>query len=395
MDLWIVAAFAGAGCLAKYFTRLSKIASNYLSCEGSSFKNQALKDEIGNHVSSLDRIRALDVCNNKGLRCLRDCNESDAFSYASNFNRIEDGDHQSTQHDTTFLFSLGISFGIITSILANRREMGKLRELLKQTENLVQDLQVELEMKDSMTVKELCSENYGLQDTCAHSFCDNKELNVLPPENHTENCPIIGCKDSYEEENSESMRKIEAELEVELERLGLNMNESSPERTLPELLELGPDFVADFSRDELQADTINRKDFIRPKLNVDASETMISPRNYVVSSHELSLRLHEVIQYRLEERVHELEVALQNSHKKLHLMESEEESCSQKYSPSLGHVTMNLSCESLCACNDTYEELIKIDDLQGNSPLDMHNTAQNVDSVSYCGAKIPNLFHVQ
>lgn len=112
MDLWIVAAFAGAGCLAKYFTRLSKIASNYLSCEGSSFKNQALKDEIGNHVSSLDRIRALDVCNNKGLRCLRDCNESDAFSYASNFNRIEDGDHQSTQHGMVLYSQICLDFFI-------------------------------------------------------------------------------------------------------------------------------------------------------------------------------------------------------------------------------------------------------------------------------------------
>lgn len=118
--------------------------------------------------------------------------------------------------------------------------MGKLRELLKQTENLVQDLQEELQMKDSMTVKELHSEHYGSQDTCDHSFCD-KELTRFSPEKHMDNSPIIDCKKSYdqrEEESSESMSKIEAELEAELERLGLNMNESSPGRTLSEPVEV-------------------------------------------------------------------------------------------------------------------------------------------------------------
>lgn len=118
--------------------------------------------------------------------------------------------------------------------------MGKLRELLKQTENLVQDLHEELQMKDSMTVKELHSENYGSQDTCDHSFCD-KELARFSPEKHMDNSPIIDCEKSYdqrEEESSESMSKIEAELEAELERLGLNMNESSSGRTLLELVEV-------------------------------------------------------------------------------------------------------------------------------------------------------------
>ena len=70
--------------------------------------------------------------------------------------------------------------------------MEKLRELLKQNENLVQDLQEELDMKDSMTVKELHSDNYGSQDTCDHSFCD-KELNGFSPEKHMDNSPIIDC----------------------------------------------------------------------------------------------------------------------------------------------------------------------------------------------------------
>ncbi|XP_061364956.1 uncharacterized protein LOC133308351 [Gastrolobium bilobum] len=339
----------------------------------------------------------------------------------SSSNDVFSGSRIHTQHDATFLFSLGISFGIITSILANKREMDKLRKLLKQTENLVQDLHEELEIKDSMTVKELHSENYGSQDTCDHSFCD-KELNGFYAEQHMDNSPIIDCKKSYdqkEEESSDAMSKIEAELEAELERLGLNMNESSQERTLSELLELDPDFVADFAQGELQTDMINGKDFVHPKLNDDAGDNMSFPANYAVSAHELSLRLHEVIQSRLEERVNELEIALQNSQRKVRFMESEHEGCSQKYFPSSftkgniltydgcdlicrpqlvwdkGEVdiiysdpiadtqVMNLSGEALGAHNDACEELIRIPDLEENSPSGIHSPDHKVCSCSH------------
>ena len=118
--------------------------------------------------------------------------------------------------------------------------MDNLRELLKETENLVEDLQKGLEMKDSMRVKKLHNQNYGSQGTYDHSLCD-KELNGFSPEKHMDNFPITDCKKSYgqkEEESSESMSKIEAELEAELERLGLNMNEPDQERPQSELVEV-------------------------------------------------------------------------------------------------------------------------------------------------------------
>ncbi|XP_020227621.1 uncharacterized protein LOC109808866 [Cajanus cajan] len=306
--------------------------------------------------------------------------------------------------DATFLFSLGISFGIITSILTNKREVDKLRESLKQTENLVKDLQEDLEMKDSTRVKELHNENYVSNSTCDHSLCD-KELNGFSPEKHTDNSPIIDRKKSYdqkEEDSSESMSKIEAELEAELERLGLNMNESSPERPLSEFFELDPDFVADFAEGELQADMMGGKHFVHSKLNEDASDTMI-PENHAVCPHELRLRLHEVIQSRLKRRVQELEIALENSQRKLRFMESEHEShspkcfsgCGQALSLTEGRniLTYNdcepmtepySSGETLGAYNDTYfEEIIKIDDFEENSPPSIHNTDYKVDSHSH------------
>ncbi|WVZ13063.1 hypothetical protein V8G54_017593 [Vigna mungo] len=405
------------------------------------------------------------------------------------------GKHIHTQHDASFLFSLGISFGIITSMLANKREMDKLRELLKQTENFVEDLQEELEMKDSMRVKELHNENSGSEGTYDHSFCD-KELNGFSPEKHMDNFPITDCKESYgqkEEESSEAMSKIEAELEAELERLGLNMNESNPERTLSELVEwigewagewtgeltegqkvgLNPvlqthylgflerenlpplcekvelwlvlqihylgcrerenlpppcdikhvyrkkfetlvwdpglvektdgewdgdqmeaqetELEADFAHGELQTNVIGGKDFFHSKLNEEDSATVV-PVNYAVSPHELTLRLHEVIQSRLEGRVQELEIALENSQRKLWFMESEHKNNSQKFFPrkassfSEGNVlawnecepmteplVMNLSDDPAGAYNGSYyEEIIKIDDFEENSPSSMH-----------------------
>lgn len=124
--------------------------------------------------------------------------------------------------------------------MTNKREIVKIRELLKQNENLVQDLQDELDMKDSMTVKELQNENYGSQDTCDHSF-NGKELHEFSPEKHIDSSPRVERKESYdkkEEQSSESMSKIEAELEAELERLGLDMNASSLDRKLSELVEV-------------------------------------------------------------------------------------------------------------------------------------------------------------
>ncbi|KAL2321513.1 hypothetical protein Fmac_025892 [Flemingia macrophylla] len=309
--------------------------------------------------------------------------------------------------DATFLFSLGISFGIITSILENKREVDKLRELLVQTKKLAEDLQEELEMKDSMREMESHNDNYGSHGTCDHPVCD-KELNGFSPEKHTDNSPITDHKKSHdqkEEESSESMSKIEAELEAELERLGLNMSESSPERPLSELVELDPDFAAVFAEGELQTDMIGRKEIVHSKLNEDTSGTM-TPVNYAVSPHELNLRLHEVIQSRLEGRVQELEIALQNSERKLQFMESEHESHSRKCFSGCGQALSFTEGRNILTCNDCepmtepivmnssgktpgtyddtyYEEIIKIDDFEENSPSSIHNTDYNVDSHSH------------
>ncbi|KAA8542548.1 hypothetical protein F0562_023700 [Nyssa sinensis] len=153
------------------------------------------------------------------------------------------------------LFCLGISVGIISSVLANKRELEKLNELLKQTENLVQDLQDELEMKDSLTVKELTNEDYQSQDTRDCFYNSRAPHSCSPEQNLGEStkCDVKELHNQKAQEYSESMSKIEAELEAELERLELNMNSSSLEGKLSDLVELDPDDVPDIVQAELRS----------------------------------------------------------------------------------------------------------------------------------------------
>lgn len=319
------------------------------------------------------------------------------FGRLSISSKYSDGSyfHSQGSQDAKTLFCLGISIGIISSFIANRSEVDKLKELLKQTENLVQDLQEELEMKDSLTVKELANENNDSLSACDNSFNDNMPKHFCLERSKDNLAKHDGEKsfDKNAEESIESMSQIEAELEAELERMGLNMNSSSLERRLSDFVELDPDFEADFAHGELKANMIDRD---KTDSNQDASGSSTHHSgNYAVSPRELSMRLHEVIESRLEERVKELETALENSQRKVQLMESQRKSSWRKFSNSplrfsldeeskeecnamAEPLVMNLSGEALDAYNEAFEELMKIDDSEEeNSPSgDFENNHQ-------------------
>ncbi|CAL1411776.1 unnamed protein product [Linum trigynum] len=284
-------------------------------------------------------------------------------------------------------FFLGISIGVISSLVANKREVEKLKDSLKLTQNLVQDLQEELEMKDLVTVKELAAnENYKSQAT-SENFSDKSDPKLLF---HAQN-----ENTELNNENAkapEYMSKIEAELEAELEMLGLNMNASSIEGKFSGPIDLDPDFVADFAHGELKVDIIRDGDDANTETEKDASGASTTHSgDHAVSPKELSLRLHEVIQSRLEARVRELEIDLESSQRKVHqLMESEDHSLvwrlssrelrysssGEDGSPVVGQVgdfssakmaqqppvVMNLSGEALDAYNEVYEELGKMNE---------------------------------
>ncbi|PSR95769.1 hypothetical protein CEY00_Acc21901 [Actinidia chinensis var. chinensis] len=275
------------------------------------------------------------------------------------------------------LFGLGISVGLISSFLANKREVEKLNDLLKQTENLVQDLQDEFEMKDSLTVKELAIEDYGSQDTCYRS-CNKSAPHSSSSQQNLDRLTKYDVKelpDGKADEDSASMSKIEAELEAELERLELNINSSTLEGRLSDLVELDSDFIPDITQGELRPDVFGRQGSAQCYEDRDGSGTSTPhSANYAVSPRELSLRLYQVIQSRLEDRVKELETALENSQRSVQFMESEHKTSRRGFSD-IGlrpltyqnaiedqPVVINLSGEALDAYNEAYDELMKIDE---------------------------------
>lgn len=93
--------------------------------------------------------------------------------------------------------------------------------MLTNTQNLVQDLQEELVMKDSMTVKELKAESQRLENYYSNFEDSVHELHA----NVLASCPT----QEAETETSE-LSKIEAELVAELERLELHMDSTLEER---------------------------------------------------------------------------------------------------------------------------------------------------------------------
>ncbi|XP_021893266.1 uncharacterized protein LOC110811165 [Carica papaya] len=294
-------------------------------------------------IPPLPKIDSLDLSKKMKCKTAKGC----GGGKLSNFSKMVTGKNFCSQdlQNGTVLFSLGISVGIVASLIANKTEVDKLKELLKQTENLVQDLQEELEMKDSLTVRELNDEKDG--------------------------------------ETLESMSKIEAELEAEFERLGLNVNTSSLEIRLSDIIELEPDFVADFAQGELRVNKLNGQVALSESKKEASDTSTVHSCNCAFSPRELSLRLHEVIQSRLEERVKELEGALQESQRKLEFMESQcrnssTNSCTngearyilpqeiptreQESNSMVEPLVMNLSGEALDAYNEAYEELMKLNE---------------------------------
>ncbi|KAK9114448.1 hypothetical protein Syun_021245 [Stephania yunnanensis] len=313
--------------------------------------------------------------------------------------------------DGMFFFCIGVTVGVISTILANKREVDKLNELLKQTNSFVQDLQEELEMKDSLTVKELTNESYdshGTNDHSLHSQAPNVFASSLELDKISSN-DIKILEDKNLNVNSDPMSKIEAELEAELEKMELNMNSSSFYGQFSDHVErercnissyadgswdgFDQDFAVDIVQGELRADKVNGLVIDSVEDGTGASTDQQKNVNYAVSPRELSMRLHEVLQSRLEERINELETALQNSQKRNTFMESYQINSWKDYSNSekenltqescrMGEADNCMTCAfclNLCegaldAYNEAYDEFDKQNVKEGDDSSRMTYT---------------------
>lgn len=147
------------------------------------------------------------------------------------------------------------------------------------------------------------------------------------------------------------------------------------------ILQLDPDLVPDFHEGKLRSRSLAADTNNHFHADSDGSRSS-TPRScpYPVSPRELSLRLHQVIQSRLEEHIKELEMALHNSQRKMKYMESEHvhpwrelsnsgtQNSSTHDSPIAGDghqfidepVIINLSGEALAAYNEAYDVFTKV-----------------------------------
>ncbi|KAI7737540.1 hypothetical protein M8C21_008843 [Ambrosia artemisiifolia] len=239
--------------------------------------------------------------------------------------------------DATLLVCLGISFGMLYSFMENRREVEKLNRLLKQKENLIQDLEEEIEMKDSLVMQELTVDDHKALRS-DDSVNDGSPRSVYR-EHHNEDSVFMKAKD-------DSFSRIETELEAELEVLELSMSSSTLGRKISNLVELDTDFEPGVAEGELRADMLE---------NI----TTPSP-NYAVSPRELSLRLHEVLQSQLEERIRELEAEIETRNQKPWKDFSSSDAGDENRVDE--PVVLNLSGDALDAYNEACDEFAKFDE---------------------------------
>ncbi|KAL3823985.1 hypothetical protein ACJIZ3_020014 [Penstemon smallii] len=200
--------------------------------------------------------------------------------------------------DGMLLFIIGMTIGILSSTTASKSEVDNLNKQLKQTQNLVQDLHDELDMKEMLTVKDLTNENDtppSIKEPIASPSDDVKMTKF----------------DDKTTENPEVMSQIEAELQAELEMLERNMKPSALER-ISNVVELDPDFEPDIVQGDL-SNGIQIDISESGNKTTDTTTNFSQPANYAVCPYELSLRLHELIETRLKERIKELETALSNN----------------------------------------------------------------------------------
>ena len=146
-------------------------------------------------------------------------------------------------------------------------------------------------------------------------------------------------------------------------------------------MQLDPDFEADVIQGDLKVDLM-QPGGVQYESDSNTSGTTTNhthAANYAISPRELSLRLHEVIESRLEARIMELEAALQHSQNKVHSLEWQRlvsprglasgkvGSTSTPGSPIFANevpdadrpFVINFSGDALDAYNEAYEEIIQ------------------------------------
>ncbi|XP_010320859.2 uncharacterized protein [Solanum lycopersicum] len=311
MEFWVVVAAAGAGYVAQCLQSSSDEKGNLLVDNKKNLLHQLREKVCPFHILARKRAKK-EVSDDEEVFRFRhlnldssDCLEKDSFcpssakEYTSTRNKDSGGSFNTTGLPNGMaLFYMGIVSGMMSAVIANSKEIEKVNEKLKWTKNLVQKLENEL------NVKEIANDDYENPNLCSPSMSTVDEP-------------------TSQAEKHESMSEIEAELEAELQRLEISLKVSTFERIF-DCVELNPEDEINVVHGDLKLDCLNVQS---PDSSGSDSGTWIDhskPANHPVSPRELSSRLHEVIESRLEARIKELEAALYHSQNRACSLETQQ-----------------------------------------------------------------------
>ncbi|XP_059659138.1 protein POLAR-like 1 [Cornus florida] len=215
-------------------------------------------------------------------------------------------------------FNLGAGFGLIYLIATRTNELSKMMELRTQMEMLLQNVKEELQNLRtdilSKTSDPIGNNGYSTIDAQESLYTNgNVSLQNLTPLDNISDSEIpmlvnqsLNSDTSRQERRIEEMDQLEAELEVELERLQRHLDtEAMLENSKQQRMEMPFEDSA-------------------PEESFSGSAEVLDPpeddtrEHWPVPPNELERRLHELLEARQQERIKELEAALECARLKLY-----------------------------------------------------------------------------
>ncbi|XP_027901889.1 protein POLAR LOCALIZATION DURING ASYMMETRIC DIVISION AND REDISTRIBUTION-like isoform X1 [Vigna unguiculata] len=219
-------------------------------------------------------------------------------------------------HESDTSFKIGVGCGLLYLLAASKNELGKMVELRKEMEVLLQNMKGELQSKDVLLkpLKQNDALAFSITDIQEVSSSDSQisihsQTQYVQPESKRNMVPnhFLECNISEQGECAEEINDLQAEFEIELQRLQLYLDgEAEFEDAKHEGVKVT---VKDCSSKSSHSSSFG--EIIMEPIGADYDVS------FGVSPIELERRLHELLEARLEERITELESALECTTEKL------------------------------------------------------------------------------
>ncbi|TYH15700.1 hypothetical protein ES288_A05G063000v1 [Gossypium darwinii] len=204
-------------------------------------------------------------------------------------------------------FNVGVGCCLLHLIAESKNELQKMKELKIQMENVLQNVKEGLLNTDILVCKNLESnDGDGVDESLG--FNSNLTSNKVLFDQS------LNCDDAPKDDCLEGMDRLEAELEVELERLLLHLD-SGKSSTIPPEKNIKENTVNTTSVRSYNAEVIDP--------TIEAEEEDCPDSHGGVPPYELERKLHELLETRQEQQIRELETALETARQELREKEGE------------------------------------------------------------------------